>query len=216
MDKLPSATTVHSDSVNGIILHFEDLATSATVPYVFGELKGDFYGLESIELTPEDTVIDVGANVGMFSIYIKKKFGCNVIAFEPVPINFEHLKRNILLNGLTLEEFDLHNAAVTDIDGDFIEISTPLRCTGSSSQFLDTPYGVLCPTETLNKYIRDGCTYLKVDCEGGEYAIIPSILDKINQFRYLGIEVHKLHESHDPVALKRMLSTHFKGKIFGN
>lgn len=217
MDKLniPTETVTHSDYVCGIMLHFEDLKTSATVPYVFNELKGNFYGLEHLDLTPEDTVIDVGANVGMFSIYVKKKFGCKVISFEPVPENFERLKSNILLNGLSLDDFELHNVAITDEEGGVVRISTPLHCTGSSSQFLDYPHYSECPTETLDKYITEDCTYLKLDCEGGEYAIIPAILDKINQFKYIGIEFHRLHKTHDPEALYSLLQANFRGVIFG-
>jgi FkbM family methyltransferase len=55
-------------------------------------------------LTPsEKYFLDVGANVGLFSIPIAmkcKQKRCCVIAFEPAPGNFERLERNIALNGL--------------------------------------------------------------------------------------------------------------------
>ena len=86
--------------IGGIELSFKDLAESNTVPFVFGELENDYYGLEQIRLSPEDTVIDIGANVGMFSIYVKKKFGCKVIAFEPTSFQLGLLKDNVELNNL--------------------------------------------------------------------------------------------------------------------
>lgn len=48
-------------------------------------------------LPSEDTFIDVGANVGMYSILAASK-GMNVIAIEPESQNFAALNRNIHLN----------------------------------------------------------------------------------------------------------------------
>jgi FkbM family methyltransferase len=203
-------------SIRSIPLVFEDLTTSDTIKIVTTELESDCYGLEQIKLLPTDTVIDIGGNIGMFSIYVKKKFGCKVIAFEPVQINYEQFKKNILLNGLSLSDIELHNVAITDKEGDKIKISTPVFNTGASSEY--TKGGVIsyCITETINKYITTDCKYLKVDCEGAEYKIIPSIIHKINQFKYIGIEYHKLTETQDPKSLHSLLTSEFKGRIFQN
>lgn len=52
-------------------------------------------------LDPGDVVIDVGANVGWFTILAATLVGPDgvVEAFEPAPANVEKLKRNIQLNG---------------------------------------------------------------------------------------------------------------------
>lgn len=58
--------------------------------------------LQWIEALPEGVVLwDVGANVGLYSVYAAKKRGCRVFAFEPSVFNLELLARNIHLNGLT-------------------------------------------------------------------------------------------------------------------
>ena len=46
------------------------------------------------------TLWDVGANVGLYSVYAAKKRGCKVVAFEPSVFNLELLARNLFLNGL--------------------------------------------------------------------------------------------------------------------
>ena len=203
-----------TNTVGGIELTFEDIATSNTVPFVFGELRSDYYGLEKIQLSENDIVLDIGANVGMFSIYAKKKFGCKVIAFEPVLSNFEQFQKNIILNGLSLSDIELHNTAITDVEGGEIKIGTPKDNTGGSSAFYHTHDMPICKTETIDKYITEGCVYLKIDCEGGEYAIIPTILDKLNQFKYIGIEYHKFSASQDPIALHKSIESVFNGEIF--
>lgn len=201
--------------VRRVPLVFEDISLSETIKIVTRELETDYYGLERIKLSPNDTVIDIGGNIGMFSIYVKKKFGCKVIAFEPVPMNYEQFKQNILLNGLSLKDIELHNVAITDKEGSNIRIGTSVFNTGASSEFSQGS-GIIskCRTETIDKYITPDCTYLKIDCEGAEYKIIPSILDKVNQFKYIGIEYHKLLQEHDPIALHKLLASKFNGNIF--
>ena len=57
--------------------------------------------LDWIDQLPEGcTLWDVGANVGLYSIYAAKKRECRVIAFEPSVFNLELLARNLFLNGL--------------------------------------------------------------------------------------------------------------------
>jgi hypothetical protein len=46
------------------------------------------------------TLWDVGANVGLYSIYAAKKRECQVVAFEPSVFNLELLARNLFLNSL--------------------------------------------------------------------------------------------------------------------
>ena len=58
--------------------------------------------LEWIDSIPRDSVLwDVGANIGLYSVYAAKKSNCRVWAFEPSVFNLELLARNIFANGLT-------------------------------------------------------------------------------------------------------------------
>jgi FkbM family methyltransferase len=53
-------------------------------------------------LKEKDTFVDIGANVGVFSIYAAKRFkSINVISFEPEASNLAILKQNIVENNLT-------------------------------------------------------------------------------------------------------------------
>ncbi|EME70533.1 FkbM family methyltransferase [Paramagnetospirillum caucaseum] len=48
----------------------------------------------------DDILWDVGANVGLYSLYAAKVAGCKVISFEPEAQNFAILTENVVLNGL--------------------------------------------------------------------------------------------------------------------
>lgn len=54
--------------------------------------------LESFE--PKETLIDIGANIGMYSIYAAAFSGCRVFAFEPESLNYAELNKNIFINNL--------------------------------------------------------------------------------------------------------------------
>lgn len=51
---------------------------------------------EGVLLRPGDTVIDVGANVGLFALLVLKRCAndANLYSFEPIPATFEILKQN--------------------------------------------------------------------------------------------------------------------------
>ncbi|MHB8057202.1 MAG: FkbM family methyltransferase [Desulfuromonadaceae bacterium] len=61
-----------------------------------------------------DGFVDVGANAGFFTVIAARLVGASglVHAFEPEASNFQRLKQNITLNGLT--NVELHEAAVGD------------------------------------------------------------------------------------------------------
>lgn len=93
-------------------------------------------------LRPNDLFIDIGANIGSYTILASAEVGANTIAVEPIPQTFEHLTQNIKLNnigdkatalniGLGKEkgvlEFtkthDTGNHVATDTDKDVIKVN---------------------------------------------------------------------------------------------
>ncbi|MFT3679142.1 MAG: FkbM family methyltransferase [Ferruginibacter sp.] len=68
-------------------------------------------------LEPGNNVLDIGANIGYFSLIASKRVGANgnVYSFEPSPATMERLKRNIQLNERT--NVQLFQKAVSDTEG---------------------------------------------------------------------------------------------------
>jgi predicted RNA methylase len=57
--------------------------------------------LDWIDALPESAIVwDIGANIGIYSVYAAMKRGARVFAFEPSVFNLEILARNIDLNKL--------------------------------------------------------------------------------------------------------------------
>jgi FkbM family methyltransferase len=206
----------HIDNFDFKIRDIESSKNSFVI--ISNELSNDSYGIGSIHLNKNDTFIDVGANVGMVSIYVKKKFGCNVIAFEPVPENMENFKENILLNGFQLSDFELHQKAVSNTDGNLVKVFKNYQNMGGCGIYwdikpVDVKYAEV-ETVTLAKYLTPDVKYLKMDCEISEYDIIPNIKNNLNNLEYIGIEFHRTRPDHDPLSLYDQIRESFKGKMY--
>jgi FkbM family methyltransferase len=58
-----------------------------------------------------DTFVDIGANIGLYSIAVARRTAVQVIAFEPDPRNHCQMAANLFLNGLDAK-VELHEEAV--------------------------------------------------------------------------------------------------------
>jgi FkbM family methyltransferase len=125
------------------------------------------------------TVIDIGANVGIFTV----KAACaakdvRVYSYEPFPASFAALKENIRLNKLE-KNVTAFNKAVAGKKGELELFFRPHDPGGVSlHQFGDKSElsSIKVPAITLEEVFRENnigtCDYLKMDCEGAEEQII--------------------------------------------
>ena len=65
-----------------------------------------------VKLPEKAFIIDAGANIGFFTIYMKKKYpSSRILAFEPAPETFKNLNHNIKLHN-TEEGVETHECAL--------------------------------------------------------------------------------------------------------
>ena len=73
------------------------------------------YLRHGIVLEPGSCVFDVGANIGLFTLYVHHKCrDARVYSFEPIPSTFEKLRSNVALYGL---DTNLFNSGLSDHTG---------------------------------------------------------------------------------------------------
>lgn len=77
--------------------------------YVYQEIFEDgCYLRHGIQLPADATVIDIGANIGLFSLFVRTRSPrANVYAFEPSPVAFRALKANCEAYGPNLQPFNV-------------------------------------------------------------------------------------------------------------
>ena len=71
-----------------------------------------------VDIKPGDTILDVGANIGMFTLSIALRYpGSQVLAFEPIPDIYEALEANASLYG-HLANIKVFNMGLSDAKGE--------------------------------------------------------------------------------------------------
>ena len=85
----------------------EGLSLKIVIPNTLCEWRAKTFStkepetLDWIDSFEERAVVwDIGANVGLYSMYAAKKRNCSVWSYEPSVFNLELLARNIFINGL--------------------------------------------------------------------------------------------------------------------
>lgn len=209
--------TIHDTQILGHSLRFSDLSSSAIVPYVASELDRDVYRLRSVQLDPTDVFMDVGANVGMTSVLANRMFGCHVVAIEPVPGNFANLEKNLDLNNCDCSKFTLVNAAAASSPG-FVDIGVCDYSTGNNSQYdrATFQHKAHCPKIVLKDLlVEHRPKYLKIDCEGAEWDIIPSLdAECLASVKWIGVEFHAVQGFGSTDTLLQQLKSVFHGEVF--
>ncbi|MDB9527417.1 amino acid adenylation domain-containing protein [Oscillatoria sp. CS-180] len=95
----------HYELPNGIVVvHVNKSETDFVYREIFEERQ---YLRHGITLNEGDVVFDVGANIGLFSLFVESVCeNAEIYAFEPSPPIFELLQLNATLQGLNIRLFD--------------------------------------------------------------------------------------------------------------
>jgi FkbM family methyltransferase len=121
------------------------------------------------------TVVDVGANTGILSLYAISKGAAHVFAYEPNNESFAHLEHNIQRNGLTSR---IHPQRVAVTGAGEGSVKFPVGSSAYNAILPADAEGAFewVPTTSLERIVRDNqlerVDLLKLDCEGAEYEII--------------------------------------------
>jgi FkbM family methyltransferase len=96
------ASFVDVRAVDGETLVFSGAPDGPGLSEAIRRVDADHYLSRTAAFREGDTVVDVGAHVGAFSLTLARKYPfLRVYAVEPDPVSFSQLTRNIELNGLT-------------------------------------------------------------------------------------------------------------------
>lgn len=164
------------------------------------------YNPEHLLIEKNDIVVDIGANIGVFSIYAASLTQNTVYAFEPTPLSFESLQRNVKAN--KLPNVLTFNAAISDKVGSLKLFFDPQDTLGTSNAIIDdanleklqvlngsAEEFIEVPSDTLQNVMDNNnieqLDFLKLDCEGSEGIILESTPDSyLKRIRKITMEYH--------------------------
>ncbi|HSF40181.1 MAG TPA: amino acid adenylation domain-containing protein [Thermoanaerobaculia bacterium] len=138
---------------NGLTLaHLSDFQASNMYREVFEQR---IYLRHGITLSDGDTVFDVGANVGTFTLFANHH--CHrpkVFAFEPMPRTFDMLRTNVELYGLDVELFNL---GVAEAPGEATFTFYP-RMPGMSGRFASMEHDKRETASIVRSWLHQGAS----------------------------------------------------------
>lgn len=173
------------------------------------EIASGEYALPGLTPKQGDSVVDIGANVGLYALWAARR-GARVVAYEPSPETVVHLRRNT-------RRVNVHvvQAAVVGADNEqgttrlFIHEERTTRNTVLGREIgtgTDLSRYVDVPALTIDRVLASPCSLLKVDCEGAEFEIFERVSDEaLRHAEKIVLEFHRL--AGDPIDLLARLGT---------
>lgn len=162
-------------------------------------------------------ILDIGANVGFFSLYISNKFPkAKIFSFEPFPDTFTRLNEHISIN--KINNVKIFNLAVSDFEG--ISKFYSFEWTGCNT-LINGEFDENLAKVTEVKCIRfdnirkltsaEKFDYVKIDCEGSEYPMLLNSSDEaLKCIRKFIIEVHNSDKYSKEDLVKRFSSLGYR------
>ena len=142
--------------------------------FYFGVSEPDLFDFYHSYLRPGMTVLDVGANIGLHTLYMAKRVspGGHVHAFEPSPEIFRRLLQHVQNSKLSNIHAHLFGLGAEGGETFFHQVESD-----TSRSFLsDKPSGQRVVVRTLDEVARENCWdkvhFVKMDVEGFELGVL--------------------------------------------
>ncbi len=208
-DSLDPARVVEAKTNVGSIWLERDAELMTPAVLEHGYWAPEITALMHAVLRPGMTFVDVGANIGYFSVLGSKLVGPQgrVIAVEADPANISILRANLWKNGCS-------NTLVLPVAAWFEEaelnlFSNPAGGAGSSVGHPDRADGIV-PAVRLDTVIDGTVNYMKVDCEGTDHRVVEGAtgLIRANPRMLITVELVANRTGHTGDSPARMLDTY--------
>lgn len=166
--KLSPYPIIYAYTENSKLIIWKGL-TGATGNLYCGLMEYNDMGFLLHFLRPSDLFVDIGANIGAYTILASGEIGANTISIEPIPSTFKNLTDNILINGIQnkvqalniglgsekkvikfTKSLDSLNHVATDIETDTIDVEV----------------------DTLDSVTKLTPALIKIDVEGFETEVL--------------------------------------------
>lgn len=210
-----------------VLVPFVDKTFLRIRPSMTGATGNIYTGLHEFEdmaftlhlLRKNDLFVDIGANIGSYTILGAGAVGAHCISVEPVKSTFHQLKENINLNKLSCQ-IQAMNIGI-DKEKGVLQFTTDLDTVNHVlSDFEEVDNVTQTTTVSLNDLLENQApTLIKIDVEGFETNVItgadkvlsqPSLLAVIMELNGCG----KRYGFNEDLLHKRVLSFGFKSYIY--
>lgn len=170
-------------------------------------------------------VLDIGAWIGPVTLYAAA-IGAKVDAFEPDPVAYDELIRNINVNDFK-DKISVYKECINDVNG-VVEFGNVKNAWGNSGSSMLHGHGFIVDTQcstngewqvsykvkavTLDDFLAskqiDKVDFIKIDIEGGESKVVPTLKNIIEKYHpTIHLSVHTPFFSNVNIELSQIVNT---------
>jgi FkbM family methyltransferase len=156
-----------------------------------------------IKIYNNETFVDIGANVGYYTLKVAKEYQNNsikIIAIEAHPENYKALCKNIELNNFSNikainKAVSAQKGVVTMYERKSLNRVQPEWYTIQpiiSGNQLDKKYSIQIESDTLDNILdKDKADFIKIDIEGAEVEALKGAQKTLKSLRKIIVEIHE-------------------------
>lgn len=180
--------------------------TSWRVKTLYTKEKDTIAWIDS--MSPGETFVDVGANIGIYTIYAAKR-GLKVFAFEPEGQNYALLTRSIIVNEMDVNAYCVALSDEFKADSLYLSAFIP---GGSCHTFGEDLDHQLTKKERPAGTLKQGCIalpldmleikadHIKVDVDGLEHKVIAGASRTIQNAKSVLLEINRNLSPHNELV----------------
>ncbi len=206
-------TIISIDSKQGEKLYFFAPSKMATfrINTLFTKEPSTISWLNRLKET--DTFLDIGANIGIYSVYAAVVKKCRVVSIEPESQNFSNLVRNIVINNLYEKTLPFCLAMSNENKIGVLHLSTFSIDGAASGHMFDeelkfnltpgkSPFQQGCIGMKLDSFIEEKYfpipDFIKIDVDGLEHKVIEGAITTLKnpKVKSVLIEIYSKLEEH--------------------
>lgn len=194
--------TAWAETRYGVINYFKSDSVIGASLREYGEWAQNELEILLHFVSPDSLVVDVGANVGAYTLAFARKAhsGGRVISFEPQPEVADLLKKTIARNGLS--NVDVIEEGLSDTISTLyfsppdynsnINVGAVKLVAGSENE----EFGVKVSVTTLDSYSLERCDFLKIDSEGMGVQVLAGAKETVARCRpVISLEADNVEET---------------------
>jgi len=180
------------EEVNGLKFHNIGRVISKRIKSFYTKEPKTLEWINSFK--PNSKVIDIGANIGVYSLYAGQK-GHNVFAFEPQALNFAELYTNIYLNNLE-DKIIGYGVALSNVNSiEYLSLMSMVPGQSHNDYAIDKPNQLKqgCVGYKLDHLVERNVVpqpdYIKIDVDGIEQKVIEGAVETIKKCKSVLVEL---------------------------
>ena len=178
----------------GKTIQLTDIGTNDTYPH---DISSMFRWMLNLELPQKPIILDIGANIGMFSLSYASIFKeAEIHCFEPVPFIYNLLNENLKINPNLSRNVHAYNYGMSNcFERKKLSIPTPKQHQRYSKKLDIRLYSVLGQGEEkfdaqfmpvdqwVDQFKISALNFIKIDVEGYEFSVLEGATKSLISFK---------------------------------